>query len=124
MTAFDDLRIPRLLQRATAADDPMAALQALTELRHQLDLVEREQVARALEAGQTFTAIAAPLAISRRAAHRRYRDLATPPAPRQPPALSPEARTALQRARQEAARQGAESIGSEHLLVAVARTGV
>ena len=102
----------------------MAALQALTELRHHLDLVERDQVARALEAGHTFTAIAVPLAISRQAAHRRYRDLAAPPAPRRPPTLSPKARTALQRARQEAARQGAESIESEHLLVAVARTGV
>jgi hypothetical protein len=124
MAAFDHQRIPRLLQHATTAGDPMAALRALTELRHQLDLVERDQVARALEAGHTFTAIAKPLAISRQAAHRRYRDLAAPAPPRQPPMLSPEARTALQRARQEAARQGAESIGSEHLLVAVARTGV
>jgi hypothetical protein len=122
--APDDQRISFLLQRATAADDPMTALQALTQLRHQLDLVERDQVARALDAGHTFTAIAGPLAISRQAAHRRYRSLAGPPPPRRPPTLSPEARTALQRARQEAARQGAESIRSEHLLVAVARTGV
>src|SRR5690349_8334159 len=124
MTAFDHQRIPLLLERATATGDPMAALQALTELRHQLDLVERDQVTRALDAGHSFTAIAVPLAISRQAAHRRYRDLAAPTAPRQPPTLSPEARTALQRARQEAARQGAESIESEHLLLAVARTGV
>src|SRR5688572_14632112 len=120
----DDQRIPDLVRRATASSEPMAALQALTELRHQLDLVERGHVAQALEAGHTFTAIAAPLAISRQAAHRRYRDLAPPSAPHEPPTLSPEARTALQRARQEAARHGAQSIESEHLLVAVARTGV
>ena len=64
------------MQTATLGDDPMAALQALTELRHQLDLVERSQVARALDTGHTFTAIAVPLAISRQAAHRRHRDLA------------------------------------------------
>jgi hypothetical protein len=122
--AHDDQRIPDLVQRATTPGDPMAALQALTELRHQLDLVERDHVAHALEAGHTFTAIAVPLAISRQAAHRRYRDLAAPPAPREPPTLSPSARTALQRARQEATRHGAQSIESEHLLVAVARTGV
>jgi hypothetical protein len=122
--APDFQHLPGLVERATADTNPMAALEALTELRHQLDLVERAQVARALGTGHTFTSIAAPLAISRQAAHRRYRDLAPPPPLRQPPTLSPEARTALQRARQEAARQGAQSIESEHLLVAVARTGV
>src|SRR3954464_10875492 len=119
--AFDHLRIPSLVDTATADDDPMAALRALTDLRAQLDLVERAQVARALAAGNTFTSTAAPLAIPRQAAHRRYRDLMASPAP---PTLSPAARTALHRARQEAARQGAENIKSEHLLVAVARTGV
>jgi hypothetical protein len=74
MPAVDNQRIPRLLHRATAAGDPMAALQALSEARHRLDLVERDQVGRPLEAGHTLTAIAAPLAISRQAAHRRYRD--------------------------------------------------
>ena len=82
--ADHDQRISDLLQRATATGDPMAALQALTGLRHQLDLVERDHVAHA----------------------------------------PPNARTALQRARQEAARHGAQSIESEHLLVAVARTGI
>src|SRR4051812_12997486 len=119
--AFDHLRIPSLVDTATADGDPMAALRALTALRAQLELVERVQVTRALGAGNTFTSIAEPLAISRQAAHRRYRDLVAPPTP---PRLSPAARTALQRARQEAARHGAESIRSEHLLVAVARTGV
>ena len=102
----------------------MAALQALTELRHQLDLVERHHVARALEAGHTFTAIAVPLAISRQAAHRRYRDLAAPPAPRRAATLSP---APVPRSHGPARRPpatGAQSIESEHLLVAVARTGV
>ena len=115
-------RIPDLVQTATWGDDPMAALQALTELRHQLDLVERSQVARALDTGHTFTAIAVPLAISRQAAHRRHRDLAVTREELPLRTFSPDARAALQRARQEAARQGAPSIASEHLLIAVART--
>jgi hypothetical protein len=118
-------RIPTLVARALTSADPMAALEAVTALRRELDLLERAQVARALEAGHTFTSIAKPLAISRQGAHRRYRDLSPTPPPPQPsaPTLSVEARMALLRARQEAARHGAWSIDSEHLLLAVARTG-
>ena len=78
------------------------------------------QVARALQEGKTFTAIARPLGISRQAAHRRYRDLATP---RRQPTLSPEARAALLRAREEAARHGSRSIDGQHLLLALAGSG-
>jgi hypothetical protein len=63
--------------------------------------------------------VARPLGISRQAAHRRYRDLASPPPPRKP-TLAPEARTALIRARQEATRHGSISIDSTHLLLAIA----
>ena len=55
--------------------------------------------------------MATPLGISRQAAHRRYRYLAAaPPAPARSPALSAEARAALIRAREEAARHGSSSI--------------
>lgn len=81
--ALDRQRIPTLVERALTSADPMAALEAVTELRRELDLLEREQVARALEARHTFTSIAKALAISRQGAHRRYRDLS--PAPPSPP---------------------------------------
>src|SRR5690348_14944224 len=107
--AMDRQRILAMLERALNEDAPMASLQALTELRHELDLLERAHVARALREGQTFTAIATPLAISRQAAHRRYRDLTAAPPLRSTPALTAEARNALLRAREEAARHGSRS---------------
>jgi hypothetical protein len=123
--AFDAPRLPVLVERVLTESEPVSALRALTELRRELDLLERSQVARALHEGHTFTSIADPLGISRQAAHRRYRDLAAAPPPpaRRPPKLSPEARNALVRAREEAALHGSLSIDSEHLLLAVARTG-
>jgi transposase-like protein len=116
-------RILTVLERALTAQDPTASLRALTELRTEIDALERVHVSRALQTGATFADIARPLGISRQAAHRRYRDLASspPPAPRSP-ALSAEARAALIRAREEAMRHGSGSIDSEHLLVAIART--
>jgi hypothetical protein len=111
-------RIVNLLERALTVSDPTRSLATLTELRRELDALERVQVARALQAGASFAAVAAPLGISRQAAHRRYRDLTAPPR-RQ--TLSPEARAALLRAREEATRYGAGSIDSTHLLLAIAR---
>jgi hypothetical protein len=116
-------RILTVLERALTAQDPTASLRALTELRTEIDALERVHVSRALQTGATFADVARPLGISRQAAHRRYRDLAAapPPAPRSP-ALSAEARAALIRAREEAMRHGSGSIDSGHLLVAIART--
>jgi len=115
------LNAPRavdLLERAITTAEPLAALRAITALRLQLDALERQQVARALREGRTFSAIAAPLGISRQAAHRRYRSLkaATP--------LAPEVRATLIRAREEATRHGADSIASTHLVLALASSGL
>src|SRR5688500_18163409 len=116
-------RILALLERALTAAEPTSSLSALTALRAELDVLERARVARALQAAETFASVAAPLGISRQAAHRRYRDLAAaPPPPARSPSLSPEARAALIRAREEAARHGSSSIDSQHLLLAIART--
>jgi hypothetical protein len=117
MAAFNAQRAVGLLERAMTAREPTAALRALTALRKELDALERQQVARALAEGKTFTAIAQPLGISRQAAHRRYRDLTGAPA------LSPEARAALIRAREEATRHGSYCIDSRHLLIALAGSG-
>jgi hypothetical protein len=118
VAAFHPQRAVALLARATSTSEPTAALRALTALRVELDALERHQVARALRDGRTFTAIAQPLGISRQAAHRRYRDLSAAPS------VTPEARAALLRAREEAARHGSPSIDSEHLLLALADCGV
>jgi hypothetical protein len=111
-------RIVALLERALTAPEPTRSLATLTELRSELDALERVHVARALQAGESFASVARPLGITRQAAHRRYRSLAAPP---QRQTLSPEARAALIRAREEAARHGSGSIDSTHLLLAIAR---
>jgi transposase-like protein len=112
-------RIIALLESALTVPEPIRSLATLTELRRELDELERVHVARALQAGESFADIARPLGISRQAAHRRYRTLASAPPPR--PTLSPEARAALIRAREEAALHGSVSIDSTHLLLAIAR---
>jgi hypothetical protein len=111
-------RIIALLERALTVPEPVQGLATLTELRSELDELERVHVGRALQSGSSYAEVAAPLGISRQAAHRRYRDLATPP-PR--PVLSAEARSALIRAREEATRHGSISIDSTHLLLAISR---
>jgi transposase-like protein len=111
-------RIIALIERTLTDPDPTQALSLLTELRNELDELERNHVSHALQAGSSFADVARPLGISRQAAHRRYRDLATPPPQR--PTLAPEARAALIRARQEATRHGSISIDSTHLLLAIA----
>jgi hypothetical protein len=111
-------RIIALLERALTVPEPLQGLATLTELRGELDELERVHVARALQSGSSYAEVATPLGISRQAAHRRYRTLATPP-PK--PTLSPEARSALIRAREEATRHGSVSIDSTHLLLAISR---
>ena len=110
-------RLRELVEHAVRAGQPAAALRAMTALREELDAFERLQVARALDAGQSFGDVARAIGISRQAAHRRYRDLTSPPT------LSDDARAALVRAREEAARHGSRSIDGEHLVLALAHAG-
>jgi hypothetical protein len=114
-------RLRELTEHAVRAAQPAAALRAMAALREELEAFERLQVARALDAGQSFGEVARALGISRQAAHRRYRELASGA---QAPRLSSEARAALLRAREEAARHGSRSIDSEHLLLALAPRGL
>ena len=111
-------RIIALLERTLTDPEPTKALSLLTDLRNELDELERSHVGRALQSGSSFADVARPLGISRQAAHRRYRDLATRPPQR--PTLAPETRAALIRARQEATRHGSVSIDSTHVLLAIA----
>jgi transposase-like protein len=106
------------LERMLTAPDPLRSLRELGALRAELDTFERDQVRRALESGASFAAIARSLGITRQAAHRRYRNLLDS---QTPPRLvaSPEALAALQRARHEAAREGAATVGAEHVVSAI-----
>jgi hypothetical protein len=124
-------RIRELIEHALRAAEPTVALRALTALREELVAFERLQVARALDAGETFAGVAKALDISRQAAHRRYRDLAglSMPDPRTQEGarrgriiVTSEARTAVNLAREEAAALGAGVVGSEHLLLGIIRS--
>jgi hypothetical protein len=125
-------RIRELTEHALHASEPGVALRAITALRQELETFEQLQVARALEAGETFAGIARTLHISRQAAHRRYRDLvgvALPdPGDEAQPArgrviVTSEARTAVNLAREEASGLGAGVVGTEHLLLGIIRSG-
>ena len=112
------------------AAQPAAALRAMTALREELEAFERLQVALALDAGQSFSAVARALGISRQAAHRRYRDLvgvALPdtgaePKGRERILVTSEARAAVTLAREEATAMRAGTVGSEHLLLGIIRS--
>jgi hypothetical protein len=125
-------RLDDLFEHAMRADDPTAALRALQALREELDAFERLQVARALDAGASFGAVARAMGISRQAAHRRYRDLvgvelpedagATPAERPGRVLVTSEARTAVSLAREEASLLGSGTVGSEHLLLGILRS--
>ncbi len=105
---------------AEAADtgSPGEALRKLSELRKELEIFERLQVARALAEGSNFATLGRDLGVSRQAAHRRFRDLVGD----QPPLLSTaDTRRVLRYAREEAVAVGAETPRSEHILLAVLR---
>ena len=122
-------RLRELVEHAVRAGQPAAALRAMMALREELDAFERLQVARALDAGQSFGDVARAIGISRQAAHRRYRDLAgvslpdeeTEPAADRRLLVTSEARAAVTLAREEASSMGAGTVGSEHLLLGIIR---
>ena len=123
-------RLRDLVEHTVRAAQPAAALRAMTALREELEAFERLQVARALDAGQSFSAVARALGISRQAAHRRYRDLAGVALPdgsaeakgRGRILVTSEARAAVTLAREEATAMRAGTVGSEHLLLGIIRS--
>jgi len=122
-------RLRELVEHAVRAGQPAAALRAMTALREELDAFERLQVARALDAGQSFGDVARAIGISRQAAHRRYRDLAgveladgeAEPQASHRLVVTSETRAAVTLAREEASAMGAATVGSEHLLLGIIR---
>jgi hypothetical protein len=120
-------RLRELIEHTVRATQPAAALRAMTVLREELDAFERLQVARALDAGQSFGDVARALGISRQAAHRRYRDLAGMSLPDDVRGdkrliVTSEARAAATLAREEAMTMGSATVGSEHLLLGIIRS--
>lgn len=123
-----------LCRRAEGEDDPADALQALTALRARLDDLERLHVVEMLTRGASWAEIAQTLGITRQAAHHRYRHLprsepnppVTPAAPAsaqvQRILVTAAARGTVRLAREEATAQGADAVGTEHLLLALTRT--
>jgi transposase-like protein len=112
--------ICRLADEAASARLPADALATMKALRSALEQFEREEVARALSAGESFADVARALGISRQAAHRRFRDLAPRPGPA---GVSPtgEARMVIKYARAEADRLSAPALRSQHVVLGVLR---
>jgi transposase-like protein len=105
----------RLAEAATSALTPLEAVERLKALRTAVDELERQEIARALAAGESMSEVARALGVSRQAAHRRFRYLAGGR-----PAATAEARLVLLYARREATALGS-SVGPEHVLLAILR---
>jgi hypothetical protein len=105
-----------LLARAGRLTDPADGLAAVRELRAHLMRLEAIHVENGLRAGWRWSDVAAALELSKQAAHRRYaarmRDRLRMAAP---------ARLAIRFARQEAEAAGADAVGTQHVLLGLAR---
>ncbi len=118
--------VEQLARDTVQIADPETALRALTALRQELDQIEPELVARALQAGASWSHIAQAIGISKQAAHRKHRHLAEQleldsPAGGPKILVTSEARRAIQLAREEAKRLGQPAIGTEHILLGILR---
>jgi hypothetical protein len=116
-------RICRLAEEASAAGVPAEALTIVRQLREEIDDFERQQVARALTAGEPVSAVARALGVSRQSAHRRFRDLVPSRMHASRLRVTPEARLVVEYARREAREMGASAVASEHLLLGILRSG-
>lgn len=117
--------IEQLARDTVRIADPDVALRALGALRQELEQLEPELVTRALQTGASWSQIARALGISKQAAHRKHRHLADQPlgsgAGQHKILVTSEARKSVQHAREEAARVGQTSVGTEHILLGILR---
>ena len=121
--------------RVVSGSDPAGQLEALCELRRELDAIEAELAADAIRAGMSWREIGAAIGVSKQAAHRRHRESVARlakdgPAPaatngtaRGGVNVSLPARRAVRIARQEAAGLGSSEVGTEHLLLGILQCG-
>jgi transposase-like protein len=118
--------IEQLAHDAVHIPDAETALRALSALRQELDQIEPELVARALQAGATWSDVARALGVSKQAAHRKHRGLArtlqlSSPGGGPKILVTAEARRAIQFARDEAKQLGQPAVGTEHILLGILR---
>lgn len=128
-------QVEALVIRVVSGNDPAAQLEALCELRRELDAIESELAAEAIRAGMSWREIGAAIGVSKQAAHRRHRDsvarlvkVADGTADAGGGAnggvnVSVPARRAVRIARQEAASLGSNEVGTEHLLLGILQCG-
>ncbi len=126
LVAASPATIEQLAHDAVHIPDAETALRALTALRQELDQIEPELVARALQAGASWSQLARALSISKQAAHRRHRQLAehlhvSSPAGGPKILVTSEARRSIQFAREEAKQLGQPALGTEHILLGILR---
>jgi ATP-dependent Clp protease ATP-binding subunit ClpA len=119
--------IEQLAHDAVHIPDAETALRAVSALRQELDQIEPELVARALQAGATWSDVARALGVSKQAAHRKHRELAktlqlSSPGGGPKILLTAEARRSIQLAREEAKQLGQPAVGTEHILLGVLRS--
>jgi len=118
--------IEQLAHDAVHIPDAETALRAVSALRQELDQIEPELVARALQAGATWSDVARALGVSKQAAHRKHRELArtlqlSSPGGGPKILVTAEARRAIQFARDEARQLGQPAVGTEHILLGILR---
>jgi ATP-dependent Clp protease ATP-binding subunit ClpA len=113
----------RLAEAAAEEADPERALGTLTELRREVDELERQQVARALTMGRSFGSIARAMGLSRQAVHRRFRELGSHRKLGKVMPPSPEVRLVFEYARVEATTLGVTVLGQDHVLLGILRNG-
>jgi hypothetical protein len=105
----------QLLRIATRRGDPDAALTAIAELRRRLDTWEAAHVDEAVGAGWSWQRVADSLGVTRQAAHSRHARRSRQAQGRL--VVAGRARRVVRRAREEAARMGAEAFETDHLLL-------
>jgi ATP-dependent Clp protease ATP-binding subunit ClpA len=118
--------IEQLAHDAVHIPDAETALRALSALRQELNQIEPELVARALQAGATWSDIARALGVTKQAAHRKHRELARTlqlslPGGGPRILVTSEARRSIQLAREEARQLGQPAVGTEHILLGILR---
>jgi hypothetical protein len=116
------------MRRAGRSSSPDQGLKAISELRQELEALERHHVATAVSEGWSWSKVAAGLGVSKQAAHKKHaravRALADAARGDDVPSdarvvVTAEARAAVRIAREEALAAGSKVVGTEHLLLGV-----
>jgi Clp amino terminal domain, pathogenicity island component len=110
-----------LLRVATRLGDPERALNAVAELRQRLDTWEAAHVDEAIADGWSWQRVAESLGVTKQAAHARHARRTRQSGDGL--VVAGRARRAVQIARAEAARLGAERMETDHLLLGLLLDG-